>query len=137
GNHDLDAGAEDDHASLTSYRRSFGPDTYAWEERGANFVMLDNVVAMPGRRPAYVGGLREDQFAFLERYLAQADRSRPLVVGAHIPWFDTATGGRAETVRAGDRERLFSLLRPFPKVVLLSGHRHAQRRVLHGPATGW
>ncbi|HRN61407.1 MAG TPA: calcineurin-like phosphoesterase C-terminal domain-containing protein [Luteimonas sp.] len=137
GNHDLDMDARDDHGSLATYRRVFGPDTYAWEEAGAAFVMLDNVIAQPGGRPAYVGGLRGDQFDFLERYLAALDRDRLLVVAAHIPWFDTAAAGRAPTIRAEDRERLFALLQPFPKVLLLSGHRHTQRHYFHGADSGW
>ena len=137
GNHDLDAGAVDDPSSLATFRRVFGPDSFAWEERQAAFVVLDNVVAQPGQRPAYVGGLRADQFAFLEDYLATLDRSRLLVVAAHIPWFDTASPGQRPTLRIEDRERLFALLRPFPKLLLLSGHRHAQQQVFHGAATGW
>jgi len=137
GNHDLDAGARDDDGSLGAYRRVYGPDTYAWEERDAVFVLLDNVVAQPGGKPAYVGGLRGDQFAFLQRYLAGVDRDRLLVVAAHIPWFDTAPDGRPPTVRAADRERLFALLQPFPKVLLLGGHRHTQRQFFHDAVTGW
>ena len=137
GNHDLDADAVDDASSLASFRRVLGPDTFAWEQRDAAFVVLDNVVAQPGQRPAYVGGLREEQFDFLERYLGQQDRERLLVIAAHIPWFDTAAEGRPPTMRAQDRERLFALLRPFPKLLLLSGHRHAQRSVFHHADSGW
>lgn len=137
GNHDVDAGARDDATSLTAYHHAYGPDTYAWEEREAVFVLLDNVIAMPGSRPAYVGGLRESQFAFLQRFLAEVDPARRVVVAAHIPWFDTAAPGRAPTVRAADRERLFALLQRFPKVLLLSGHRHSQRQFFHDAATGW
>src|SRR5690606_28591989 len=133
----LDAEAVDDASSLASFRKAFGPDTLAWEQRDAVFVLLDNVVALPGQRPAYVGGLREDQFGFLERYLAGLDRGRLLVIAAHIPWFDTAAQGRPPTIRAQDRERLFALLRPFPKLLLLSGHRHAQRQFDHGADNGW
>jgi len=137
GNHDLDPGAIDDASSLATFRRVFGPDTLAWEEREAVFVVLDNVVAQPGQRPAYVGGLREDQFAFLARYLAGLAHDRLLVIAAHIPWFDTAGEGRPPTMRPQDRERLFSLLRPFPKLLLLSGHRHSQRQFDHGVDSGW
>ncbi|MGJ4801968.1 calcineurin-like phosphoesterase C-terminal domain-containing protein [Luteimonas sp. SDU82] len=137
GNHDLDPEAEDDAGSLSGFARVFGPDSFAWEEREAAFVMLDNVVALPGQRPAYVGGLREDQFAFLERYLAGVDRDRLLVLGAHIPWFDTASPGEPPSLRPQDRARLFALLRPFPKVLLLSGHRHAQRMVFHDADSDW
>jgi len=137
GNHDLEPQAADDASSLTTFRGVFGPDTFAWEEREAVFVVLDNVVARPGQRPAYVGGLREAQFGFLERYLAGLDRDRLLVVAAHIPWFDTAAQGRPPTTRPEDRERLFALLRPFPKLLLLSGHRHSQRMVFHDETSGW
>ena len=137
GNHDLDAGAGSDAATLATFRRTYGPDTVAWEEPEAVFIGLDDVVAMPGQRPAYVGGLREDQFAFLEAYLPTVPRDRLLVIGVHIPFFDTAAPGRPETFRAADRERLFALLRDFPHVLLLSGHSHNQQHVFHGPADGW
>ena len=53
GNHDIDPDATDDPGSLSGFRGVFGPDTFAWEEAQAVFVMLDNVVARPGGRPAY------------------------------------------------------------------------------------
>lgn len=128
GNHDLDAEAMDDSATLATFHRVFGPDTVAWEEAGASFIGLDDVVATPGQRPAYVGGLREDQFAFLEAYLPTVDKARLLVVAAHIPFFQ---------MRSADRERLFALLRDFPHVLLLSGHTHKQMHVFHDADAGW
>jgi hypothetical protein len=135
GNHDLDFDAAQDADSLRTFRRHFGPDTVAWEEDTANFIALDDVIYRSGQSPAYIGGLREDQFAFLERYLATAPRQRLLVIGVHIPFFD-ATPGK-ETFRHEDRERLFALLRDFPHVLLLSGHSHNQRHVFHGVDSGW
>jgi hypothetical protein len=137
GNHDVDLDATGDHDALASFRAAYGPDTFAWHAPHASVVVLDNVVSMPGQRPAYVGGLREDQFAFLQAYLAHAPRDRLLVVAAHIPWFDTAPPGRPETMRSGDRARLFALLQDFPHVLLLSAHRHTQRQHFHDAATGW
>lgn len=137
GNHDLDFDAARDEDSLRSFRREFGPDTFAWEEPEATFVVLDDVVYRPGQSPAYVGGLREEQFAFLEAYLPAAPRDRLLVVAAHIPFFDAARAGAPPTFRPADRERLFGLLRDFPQVLLLSAHSHVQRQFLHGAASGW
>lgn len=137
GNHDLDAGAKTDAQTLRTFRSTYGPDTVAWEETGATFIGLDDIVAMPGQRPAYVGGLREDQFAFLEAYLPTLPKDRLLVVGAHIPFFDAAAPGQAPTFRPADRERLFALLQPFPHVLLLSGHTHNQMHVFHDAADGW
>jgi len=137
GNHDLDMDAASDVQSLRSFQAIYGPDTYAWEEAQASFVVLDNVVMLPGQRPGYIGGLREDQFAFLHAYLAELPRDRLLVIAAHIPWFAVPELYDSEPVRRADRERLFALLREFPHVLLLSGHSHAQRHVFHGPEAGW
>jgi hypothetical protein len=134
GNHDLDFDAPSDDASLATFRHHFGPDTFAWEEPQATFVVLDDVVYRPGKRPLYVGGLREDQFAFLERYLPTVDPGRLLVLALHIPLFDEP--GR-ETFRAADRARLFALLARFPRRLVLSGHGHVQRHVFHDIASGW
>lgn len=135
GNHDLDFDAARDEDSLLTFRHHFGPDTHAWEEPEATFVLLDDVIYQPGSKPSYIGGLREDQFAFLARYLPTVPKDRLLVVGVHIPFFDSEPG--RETFRHADRERLFALLKPFPKVLLLSGHSHAQRHVHHDAASGW
>ncbi|HEY4530715.1 MAG TPA: calcineurin-like phosphoesterase family protein [Luteimonas sp.] len=137
GNHDFDPDATADEGSLGAFGTRYGPDTFAWEEHGASFLMLDDVVLQPGQRPAYVGGLREDQFAFLEAWLPTVPRDRLLVLGVHIPLFDAAAPGRAETFRRADRERLFAMLAGFPKLLVLSGHRHTQRHYRHGPDTGW
>lgn len=135
GNHDLDFDAPDDAYSLESFRNQFGPDTSAWEEPQANFIVLDDVVYLPGKRPDYIGGLRESQFAFLEAYLAQADKSKLLVIAAHIPLFQTRSD--RETFRSADRKRLFALLQPFRDVLLLTAHSHTQTQFRHGPDSDW
>ena len=134
GNHDLDLAAGSDAASLATFRHHFGPDTFAWEEPEATFIVLDDVIHRPGARPGYIGGLRGEQFDFLGAYLPTVPRDRLLVLALHIPLFDT--GGR-ETFRADDRERLFGLLAPFPNMLVLSAHSHVQQHVWHGEDAGW
>lgn len=135
GNHDLDFDAARDEDSLLTYRNTYGPDTFAWEEQQTVFIGMDDVIYMPGKKPAYVGGLREDQFAFLEAYLPTVPKNRLLVLGVHIPFFDAKPG--VETFRHADRARLFALLKDFPHVLLLSGHSHTQQHVHHGAANDW
>ena len=135
GNHDVDLDAHDDAGALHSFRAAFGADSFAWEEAQASFVVLDDVVSRfdeGGHR--YIGGLREDQFAFLEVYLPSLPRQRLLVLALHIPLFEAP--GR-DTFRDADRERLFALLQDFPQVLVLSAHTHVQQHVWHGPASGW
>lgn len=135
GNHDLDFDAASDAHSLDSWRAVYGPDTYAVEEGGASFLFLDDVVYDPTAKPNYIGGLREDQFAFVEQYLKGLRRDRLLVLGMHIPLFDAAPG--RETFRHADRERLFALLGDFSNVLVLSGHSHTQQHYYHAAADGW
>lgn len=135
GNHDIDFDAAGDAGSLESFRAQFGPDTLAWEEEQANFIVMDDVIYRPGLKPLYIGGLRESQFHFLARYLAGADKNKLLVISAHIPLFQSPDA--PETFRSADRRRLFKLLAPFRDVLLLTAHTHAQNLVLHGPESDW
>ena len=135
GNHDIDFDAARDEDSLDSFRHAFGPDTYAWEEPEATFVVLDDVIFNPGSKPSYIGGLRESQFAFLEAYLPTLPKDRLLVLSAHIHFYDAEPG--VETFRRADRERLFRMLSAFPNVLLLTAHSHAQRHAYYGREHGW
>ena len=134
GNHDVDPSATSDIDSLGSFHRTVGPDTFARQTALANIVVLDDVIALPGQKPAYIGGLRENQFAFLERWLPTLHKDRLLVLAMHIHLFDEA--GK-DSFRDADRERLFGLLQSFPHVLVLTAHSHTQRHVFHDAATGW
>ena len=134
GNHDIDPDATADANALARFHAVFGADTRARQGALLNIVALDNVISTPGARPAYTGGFREDQLAFLERWLPTLAKDRLLVLAMHIPLFEEA--GR-DTFRDGDRERLFALLQPFPHVLLLTAHTHSQRHVFHDAASGW
>lgn len=130
GNHDMDMAATSDADSLASFHRQLGPDTYAWEEPSMVFIGLDDVIAQPGQKPAYVGGLREDQFAFLERYLPTIPQDKLVVLGIHIPLFD-------RTFRTEDLARLFALLEKVEHPLVLSGHTHNQSQRFWNAAQGW
>ena len=134
GNHDVDPDATDDAGSLRRFRREIGPYSFVHETALANFVVLDDVIALPGRKPAYIGGFREDQFLLLEARLPKLRKDRLLVLAMHIPLFEEA--GK-DSFRDEDRARLFALLKPFPHVLVLSAHSHAQRHVFHDADDGW
>ncbi|WP_374555574.1 calcineurin-like phosphoesterase C-terminal domain-containing protein [Thermomonas sp.] len=134
GNHDVDPGTASDEASLGLFHRAIGPDTFARETPLANVVALDDVIYLPGRKPAYIGGFREDQLAFLARWLPTLPKDRLLVLAMHIPLFEDA--GK-DSFRDADRARLFALLAGFPHVLVLSAHSHSQRHYFHDAADGW
>lgn len=134
GNHDIDAGAVDDASALRGFRREFGADTLLHRSEFANFVVLDDVISMPGRKPAYIGGFREDQFRWLQAWLPTLRKDRLLVIAVHIPLFEE---GANDSFRDEDRARLFGLIGEFPHVLVLSAHSHAQRHVFHDARRGW
>lgn len=137
GNHDQDLDATTDEDALLTFRRQYGPDTVAWEEPGVAFILLDDVIHRPDGKPGYIGGLRDEQFAFLASYLPTLAPDTLVVLGAHIPFFNTSSVPGVETFRVADRHRLFKLLQRFGNLLLLSGHSHIQQHVNHGAADGW
>jgi C terminal of Calcineurin-like phosphoesterase/Calcineurin-like phosphoesterase len=134
GNHDLALGTADEHAAVASFESVYGPSTYAFHSGPALFVALDDVRPQGG--PRYVGGLRADQFEFLGNLLRSTPADEWVVLMMHIPLFSPDPSG-AETFRNADRLRLFSLLEGRTRLLILTGHTHYQRHVMHGPGDGW
>jgi 3',5'-cyclic AMP phosphodiesterase CpdA len=134
GNHDLALGTPDEGAAIAPFESAFGPSTYAFHAGPALFVGLDDVRPLGG--PRYVGGLRSDQFDFLGNLLRATPPAEWVVLMMHIPLFPPDPSG-ADGFRAADRLRLFGLLGGRPHVLILSGHTHYQRHVMHGVPDGW
>lgn len=134
GNHDLDLGAGNDRGSAASFEAVYGPSTYAFHYGRALFVALNDVRYLGG--PRYIGGLREDQFKFLENLLRETPHDELVVLMMHIPWFSPYVSNPS-TFRLADRARLFALLSDRPHNFWLSGHTHYQRHVFYGAAEGW
>jgi len=134
GNHDLALGTPDERAAAAPFEAVYGPSTYAFHAGPALFAALDDVRPLGG--PRYIGGLRRDQFEFLENLLRVTPPDEWVVLMMHIPVFSPDPSG-TEGFRGADRVRLFALLGDRPHVLILSGHTHYQRHVMHGPEDGW
>jgi len=134
GNHDLALGTPDERAAAAPFEAVYGPSTYAFHAGPALFVALDDVRPLGG--PRYIGGLRNGQFEFLGNLLRQTPPGEWVVLLMHMPLFPPDPSG-TETFRAADRLRLFGLLGGRRRVLVLSGHTHYQRHVMHGPDDGW
>jgi 3',5'-cyclic AMP phosphodiesterase CpdA len=134
GNHDLALGTPDEGKAVAPFESVYGPSTYAFHAGPALYVALDDVRPLGG--PRYVGGLRADQFEFLRNLLEVAPPEEWVVLLLHIPLFSPDPSGTVG-FREADRLRLFALLRDRSRVLILSGHTHYQRHVMHGPEDGW
>jgi hypothetical protein len=134
GNHDLALGTPDERAAIAPFESAYGPSTYAFHAGPALFVALADVRPLGG--PRYIGGLRNDQFEFLGNLLRATPATEWVVLMMHIPLFPPDPSG-TEGFRVADRLKLFGLLKDHPHVLILSGHTHYQRHVIHGAADGW
>jgi hypothetical protein len=120
GNHDLNFEAPDRTYSRETFRRTFGPDYYAFEYGGALFLMLDNVDYLGNGR--YRGRFGERQLAFASQVLRETPADRLIVAAMHIP-LRTHLDPNDPTINTSDGAALLALLAGRPSISL-SGHTH-------------
>lgn len=121
GNHDRNLDTTDDFASTAGYQDVYGPETYAFNYAGVNFLMFDNVLHMTDG--SYTGGIREDQFTFIQQWLKNIQHDEQIVVAMHIPFVEPR--GR-DIFRSADSHRLLTMLASYSRVLILAGHGHKQ-----------
>jgi 3',5'-cyclic AMP phosphodiesterase CpdA len=91
---------------------------YSFDSHGVHFVALVNVMNF---KPNGLGGLGDDQMAWLKDDLAGRSASQPVVVFAHMPlWTIYEPWGWG----TGEGEEIAALLRRFGSVTVLNGHIH-------------
>ncbi len=126
GNHDVAfdtvAPTED---SLLLYRRRFGPDTYAFDHKGAVFVVVNTVV---WDHPDRVPGAWSTQLMSLEQELDAARRrgATHLIVMGHHPLF-TALPGEFDSywnIPGERRHVIIDLFRTYGVETMFAGHWH-------------
>jgi hypothetical protein len=136
GNHDMNFDTEIQQHADETFERVYGPANYAFNHGKVHFIVLDNVI-YPNEYTnwKYVGGLREDQFRFIENTLKHVPEDYLVVLNMHIPIFNEAPWG--ETFLNSHKERLFHLLQNHPFTFSLSGHTHTQRHHYFDGEDGW
>jgi 3',5'-cyclic AMP phosphodiesterase CpdA len=91
---------------------------YSFDSHGVHFVALVNVMNV---KPNGLGGLGDDQMAWLKDDLAGRSASQPVVVFAHMPlWTIYEPWGWG----TGEGDEIAGLLRRFGSVTVLNGHIH-------------
>lgn len=108
---------------------------YSFDLAGWHFVVLDSMQIDAGNQ-GYIARLDEEQFAWLERNLAQTPNAAPVCVLSHIPILSSAAYFDGERVNGSnwvvpgawmhiDAKRIKDLFCRHPNVkVCLSGHLH-------------
>lgn len=136
GNHDLNFDATKGEHSDESFENAYGPATFAFNQGNVHFIVLNNVI-YPNTYTdwRFTGGIREEQFQFIENTLRHVPMEHLIVIIAHIPLFDEVLFG--DTFVNDHRKRLFDILASRPYTFSLSGHTHTQRHYFFGTEYGW
>jgi C terminal of Calcineurin-like phosphoesterase/N terminal of Calcineurin-like phosphoesterase/Calcineurin-like phosphoesterase/TAT (twin-arginine translocation) pathway signal sequence len=141
GNHDLNFEAPGARYSRETFKRVFGPTSYAFEYGGALFLMLDNVEYLgtdptrPRRDGKYEGRIGERQRAFIANLLAEQPADRLVVAAMHIP-LRTYVRPDDWAVNTSDRDEFLKLIGERP-CLSISGHTHTTEHHYFGAADGF
>jgi hypothetical protein len=142
GNHDLNFEAPDRKYSRETFKRVFGPPSYAFEYGRALFLMLDNIDYLgadptkPNQNGKYQGRLGERQLAFVAAVLKEFPPDRLVVIGMHIP-LRTYLGPDDPWQNTIDRGDFLKLLSDRPHAVSFSGHTHTTEHHYFGATDGY
>jgi hypothetical protein len=135
GNHDINFDVDNDILSDETFETHFGPATYSFNQGKVHFIIIDDILYPdPRDGKGYWGGLREDQFTFIENDLKYVPKDYLVVMAFHIQISKNDTHG---SFNPEHRNRLFKLLKDYPHTLSLSAHTHTQNQLFFGPDHGW
>ena len=142
GNHDLNYEAPSARYSRETFKRTYGPNYYAFEYGGALFLMLDNVNYL-GHDPAkprgggkFEGRIDERQLAFVANVLKEWPIDKLVVACMHIP-LRNYLDPKEPSMNTADRGEFLKLIAGRPNTISLSGHTHTTEHHYFGAEDGF
>ncbi len=135
GNHDYDYKAFNDFDAALQYRTHLAPGYYSFNIGKVHYIVLDDIDCdgYDGTTARlYTKNLSDDQLTWLAKDLAYVNKSTPVIITAHAPFFrPTETGSYKYDHDAASTDRLLSLLDGY-KVHFVTGHTHMNYNVPAG-----
>lgn len=124
GNHDYDRDAKTINDKDLSFRRVYGPSTYAFEHGQVVFIDLNNIFFKPDGK--YRPHFTEDQLEFVKNYLQFVPKEKLIVLMMHAP-----------IVSCDNRQQMFDLISDRKYTFSISGHAHVQANLFVKREDGW
>ncbi|SHF22930.1 Calcineurin-like phosphoesterase [Mariniphaga anaerophila] len=124
GNHDHDRDEKLNEYKDKTFRKFFGPSTYAFEHGQVAFIGLNNIFFNPDGK--YHAHLTAEQLEFIANYLSFVPENKLIVLMMHAP-----------LVRTANNDKLFEILRNREHTFSISGHVHEQINVFIDEELGW
>jgi len=142
GNHDLNFEAPSAKYSRETFKRTFGPNYYAFEYGGVLFLMLDNInylgfdAAQPRGGGRFEGRIGQRQLAFIANVLKELPTDKLIVTCMHIP-LRNYLDPRNPSMNTADRGEFLKMISGRPNTVSLSGHTHTTEHHYFGTEDGF
>ncbi len=137
GNHDLNFDSLDDKNSDETFERIYGPTNYAFQYGQVHFIVLDNVVWLGKRDNSYLGGLSDEQLAFVKNYLDGVPREDRIVICTHIPLPEIVVDAHSKPHSSPEYRKLLEILSGHPHTMSFSAHTHFNHHHFSGAEDGY
>jgi hypothetical protein len=124
GNHDNDRQAKTNDERDETFKKFFGPSTYAFEYGEVAFIGLNNIFFKPDGK--YISHFTENQLAFVENYLEVVPKNKLVVLMMHSP-----------IVACDNREEMYKVIQNHEHTFSISGHVHEQINLFVDEKMGW
>lgn len=124
GNHDYDREAKSNDEKDASFRRTYGPSTYAFEYGQVVFIDFNNIYFKPDGK--YIPHFTESQLSFVKSYLQFVPTNKLVVLMMHAP-----------IVSCDNKDKMFDLISDRKYTFSISGHVHEQMNLLVTSEMGW
>lgn len=139
GNHDFNYDPENNHHSLETYHRHFGPAYYAFEYGQVSFLMINSVgwneEVQNKTRNNYEGRIDARQLQWIGDYLQHVPDDRLIVLCMHIPVYSFAEPGIKSNVT--NRKEIYDLLKERKHLLAINGHLHKTENLYLDDTAGW
>ena len=138
GNHDLNFDSADDHYSLETFKRIYGPPYYSFDYGKVHFVVLDDIEwhgKTEERDGWYRGKLGDRQIEWLHNDLRHVGREKLVVLCMHIPFMTLNRNKATECVV--DIDKVFDIVRDRRHLLALAGHTHTLEHHFLEEEHGW
>lgn len=124
GNHDYDREANTNDKKDASFKRTYGPSTYAFEYGQVVFIDFNNIFFKPDGK--YIPHFTDVQLSFVRNYLQFVPKNKLVVLMMHAP-----------IISCDNKEKMFDLISDRKYTFSISGHVHEQINLFVNRETGW
>lgn len=132
GNHDTNYDSPDDENAKETFKRVYGPPSYAFSYARTHFIVLDDIIYNGAEKRNYSSGLREGQLQFVEGVLANIPADDLVIIALHINFTNNPVDVE------GFQKELFERLSGHPHTLSYSAHTHHNKHLFFDRSSpGW